>query len=739
MKPKIAKRNFATFLLYTLCFFLLWEWLRPVQQLTDTGNFGIFLGFVTLALILAFLKVLLVVKWSIKIVYILAMLHFVYYEDTIFQFAWLGSFFTDLIRNLALVWNGDLMNLSDSFRTLLFFILLWVMTYLIHYWLMKTRRILLFFFMTIVFITVLDTFTPYDGDMAVVRSVIVGFLIMGMLTFYRLVEKENIHIKDLPARYWMVPIVGMIAGSLMIGYAAPKADPIWPDPVPTFLLSENGNGGAGARRAGYGSDDSNLGGPFTGDNSVVFTAEMEQRHYWKVETKDQYTGKGWSVHIPEDQMIDEDSFIDFSESSQIPMRSFFTEDSEETRSSTVYNQLDYGHIPYPHGVVRIEAEDFYLYRLSQLTERISSFKDRKAEAPSSYTVHYKVPSFQVEALQNGAPSEDDYFKNVILNNYTQLPDNLPDSVKELALEITEGEENWYDKVQAVENYFQSNGYVYDQVNVGTPAEGEDYVAQFLFETKRGYCDNFSTSMAVLLRTLDIPTRWVKGYTSGDYVRTLESGNRLYEVTNNNAHSWVEVYFPEVGWVPFEPTKGFSNNIAFRSETTTVSTVDTEETQEAEEVNAPVPAQSELEEEGSPTNFTKNISDTWKGNVGSFLKSQYKGYIILGILIIITGVYLTRGRWFPRYYMLVYNSAKDDQQFPSAYLALLKQLDRFGLKRKSGQTLKEFAREVDSQLSGREMRFLTEYYEQFLYRGDLKEGTWSETKDAWEELMKKIAT
>ncbi len=735
MKPQKGQRNFTTFLLYTLCFFLLWEWLRPVQHLTDTGNFGIFLGFIILALVLSFLKVLPVVKWSIKIVYILSMIQFVYYGGTIFHFAWIGAFFNDFIRNVALVWNGDLMNLSDSFRTFLFFTLLWIMAYLIHYWLMRTRRILLFFFMTIVFITALDTFTPYDGDMAVVRSVIVGFLIMGILTFYRLVEKEDLHLKDLPARYWMMPIIGMIAASLLIGYAAPKSDPIWPDPVPTFLLSENGDGGSGARRAGYGSDDSNLGGPFIGDNSVVFTAEMEQRHYWKVETKDLYTGKGWNVQIQDDQMIDENSFVDFSENSHIPMSSFYTEDSEDTRSSTVFNQLDYGHIPYPHGLVKVEADEFYLYRLSMLTERISSFKDLKPEAPPSYTVHYKVPSFQVETLQNGSPSEDEYFKDFILNNYTQLPDDLPHRIRELALEITEGEENWFDKVRAVESYFQTNGYVYDQVNVATPAEGQDYVAQFLFDTKRGYCDNFSTSMAVLLRTLDIPTRWVKGYTSGEYVRTLESGNRLYEITNNNAHSWVEVYFPEVGWVPFEPTNGFSDNAAFRSETTTTSTVDRQETQEAEEVNAPIPDQPEIEEAGGQSNFTKNIS----GNIGSFFKTQYKGYILLGILVIMAVVYLTRRKWFPRYYMFVYKSSKDDQQFPAAYLALLRQLERFGLKRKSGQTLKEFAREVDSQLSGREMRFLTERYEQFLYRGDLKEGTWSETKDAWEELMKKIAT
>ncbi|MGM0904155.1 MAG: transglutaminase domain-containing protein [Bacillota bacterium] len=733
MSSKKGPKNFATFLLYILSFFLLWEWLRPVEQLTDTGNLGLFLGFVIMALLLAFLKVPTLLKWTIKMVYILYQIQFVYYEGSVFNLSWIRSFFTDVIRNLGLVWNGDFITLSNPFRTFLFFILLWIMAYLIHYWLLKTRRILIFFFMTIVFITVLDTFTPYEGDMALVRSVIVGFTIMGMLTFYRLVEKENIRMNYLPARKWMIPLAVMVAGSALIGYTSPKSESIWPDPVPAFLMGENGNGGAGARRAGYGSDDSNLGGPFVGDNTVVFRAEVEQRHYWKVETKDLYTGKGWNVLEPES--FNENAFIDFSNGSPIQITSFYSEDPEDTKTSKVYNQLDYGHIQYPHGVVKLETENLYLYRLNPLTERISSFKDFEAEAPSSYTVQYKVPSFQVETLQNGKPSEDEYFTNYIINNYTQLPEDLPASVRELALEITEGKENWFDKVDAVENYFQSNGFVYDQVNVAVPEEGEDYVAQFLFETKRGYCDNFSTSMAVLLRTLDIPTRWVKGYTSGDYVRVLDSGNRMYEVTNNHAHSWVEVYFPEVGWVPFEPTKGFSNNIAFRSETNNVTQVDFEEVQET---IAPTPGRPELQEAGSPSNFTNNISNKVEG-LGSFFKAQHKGIIIIIAFILVIGVYFTRGKWLPFYYIFIFKSQKEDKHFPSAYLALLAQLERFGLKRKSGQTLREYAREVDSQLVGREMRVLTDQYEQFLYRGKLKEGTWLETKEVWEELMKKIAT
>lgn len=71
-------------------------------------------------------------------------------------------------------------------------------------------------------------------------------------------------------------------------------------------------------------------------------------------------------------------------------------------------------------------------------------------------------------------------------------------------------------------------------------------------------------MIVLLRSIGIPARWVKGYTGGTLENKLTNSGyeNMYTITNNNAHSWVEVYFPGYGWVPFEPTKGFSNPYNF---------------------------------------------------------------------------------------------------------------------------------------------------------------------------------
>jgi Transglutaminase-like superfamily. len=136
-------------------------------------------------------------------------------------------------------------------------------------------------------------------------------------------------------------------------------------------------------------------------------------------------------------------------------------------------------------------------------------------------------------------------------------------VTDLAAEITAPYDNWYDKAKAIEEYLKGPEFTYDTADVPFPDVDEDYVDQFLFESKTGYCDNFSTAMVVLLRSVGIPARWVKGYSSGELVDTEEGGIGVYELKNSHAHSWPEVYFPEVGWVPFEPTKGFTNPAKFR--------------------------------------------------------------------------------------------------------------------------------------------------------------------------------
>ena len=82
-----------------------------------------------------------------------------------------------------------------------------------------------------------------------------------------------------------------------------------------------------------------------------------------------------------------------------------------------------------------------------------------------------------------------------------------------------------------------------------PFTGDDPIAGFLFEQRRGHCEYFASAMTVMLRTLGIPSRIVNGFLPGEFNDISE----LYVVRASDAHSWVEAYFPTLGWIPFDPT------------------------------------------------------------------------------------------------------------------------------------------------------------------------------------------
>ena len=147
------------------------------------------------------------------------------------------------------------------------------------------------------------------------------------------------------------------------------------------------------------------------------------------------------------------------------------------------------------------------------------------------------------------------YPEAVAERYLQLPETLPQRVYDLAEEITDGEESDYDKAEAVRAYVSSFPYNLDIQAPPRDADGVDY---FLFNLQQGYCDYYASSAAVLLRTIGIPARYVLGYTSGRY----DSSSQQYRVLDLHYHAWTEVYFPEYGWIMFEPTP--PNGIEFDS-------------------------------------------------------------------------------------------------------------------------------------------------------------------------------
>jgi hypothetical protein len=127
----------------------------------------------------------------------------------------------------------------------------------------------------------------------------------------------------------------------------------------------------------------------------------------------------------------------------------------------------------------------------------------------------------------------------------QLPDHLDPRIGELAREWTSRVSDPAARAAAVRDHLRQD-FEYTSV---LPGDVPDPLAHFLFERRKGHCEYFSTAMAILLRTLGIPAREVTGFSGA----ILAPGDDYYLVRAGSAHSWVEVYFPDLGWAPFDPT------------------------------------------------------------------------------------------------------------------------------------------------------------------------------------------
>jgi hypothetical protein len=138
------------------------------------------------------------------------------------------------------------------------------------------------------------------------------------------------------------------------------------------------------------------------------------------------------------------------------------------------------------------------------------------------------------------------FPPAIEARYLQLPENLDPRVRELAADIVGGAVGAMDKAARVESHLKAN-YAYSLQLDWEP--GPQPVSTFLLSAKRGHCEYFASSMAVLLRASGVPTRLVNGFLMGEYNAIGDH----YLVRESDAHSWVEVFVPGSGWREFDPT------------------------------------------------------------------------------------------------------------------------------------------------------------------------------------------
>lgn len=269
------------------------------------------------------------------------------------------------------------------------------------------------------------------------------------------------------------------------------------------------------------------------DNTPIMYVKSPKPSYWRGESVDFYTGSGWENHTV----------------------------------AKIVSTREFGN-PFSTNVAVEKVEQVFSLAAGMSTEVVfNSGNPASVEVPSEtlasdegdnlYTtdlepgVTYKVSSYVPEKNPQLLKSTAQEYPFNIRAIYLQVPETVPARVKTLTAKLTKGARNPYDKVKTIESYLSSN-YPYD-LTINTVPENRDVVDYFLFDLKKGYCTYHSTAMVIMLRSIGIPARWVKGFTTG-----IPGGDTgIYEVTMANAHAWVEVYFADYGWLPFEPTPSFS--------------------------------------------------------------------------------------------------------------------------------------------------------------------------------------
>lgn len=286
-----------------------------------------------------------------------------------------------------------------------------------------------------------------------------------------------------------------------------------------------------------------LGGARNVGESLVFTVSATEGRYWRAVVYDTFTGQQWLSTGEEE--------IELAANEAVPaplveLRTPVTQTvSLHTPSGLIFAAPDIMTVDLPtEAMVRelplatADGEPAFEITMARPQQML--------EAEARYTV-VSAKTRVTERALNEASTD---YPQSIAEQYLQLPDDVSQRVLEDARTITADRPTVYAKARAVETYLR--GITYND-NIEAPPPGRDPVEYFLYDIREGYCDYYATAMVVMLRGLGIPARVVSGYAEGAY----DPDTALYYISERDAHTWVEVFFPGLGWVEFEPTAGES--------------------------------------------------------------------------------------------------------------------------------------------------------------------------------------
>jgi hypothetical protein len=319
--------------------------------------------------------------------------------------------------------------------------------------------------------------------------------------------------------------------------------------------------GASLSSSDYYSDTLPLGRGNSLTQSIIFTVQVleseqrVQRHYWRDRVYDHFEDGEWQSNFNQFQRLlpNEDKLI-FPQLDGRQVGSFrFTTGKSISLLHTA---------PQPLWVSRI-SNVTYSPNMDGTFDLAALRAPNRVETGETYEAEGWLTATSIEDLRSAGAD----YPSWVTERYLQLPDEITQRTRDLALEIGAGLETPYDVANAVTKYLRANTEYQD--NIPLPPSGAEPIDWFLFVQKQGFCNYYASAEVILLRILGIPARLAVGYSQGEQNSQnllLESeflggeileerltGELFFTVRQRDAHAWPEVYFPGIGWVEFEPT------------------------------------------------------------------------------------------------------------------------------------------------------------------------------------------
>jgi transglutaminase-like putative cysteine protease len=292
---------------------------------------------------------------------------------------------------------------------------------------------------------------------------------------------------------------------------------------------------SGSKRGEFYSSELPLGQGWPLTDSVMFTVEAPDvnsdqrppRYYWRGRSYNFYANGQWystgtvrSEYSPDTQLN-----IQRPEGTS----SHFIFKTGDAAFSLLYAPSDPIHIDHP-GLTFTQGTDIVAWHAYPWLR-----------AGEAYAVDVMLNNPDQQQLREAGTEYPDW----VTEKYLQLPQSFSPKVAQLAKDITANAETPYDAASAINEYLRDN--IEYSATVPNPPRKADRLEWFLFDYKKGFCVYYASSEVTMLRSLGIPARMAVGFAQGD-----QEGNE-YTVRRLHAHAWPEVYFPNIGWVEFEPT------------------------------------------------------------------------------------------------------------------------------------------------------------------------------------------